>query len=466
MTNIRKIMSSGGGGGGGPGEEPWGYNYPNDSYGPGCQAGIYLHTWGSGITYDDQDPAEEWESGDSEPTHYSPYILNGPHLLMDAAYPSRPGNSNATWQRPIAGNGNLVNTTEISGIWAAGNNSYGVLGAPVPPAGHALTGWTEIGRDTYISGETEPSWYLLSRTGNSYHGLQKENYSGNPRGSMWGWGYNQDGRLGDGTYVDKYDGPVQIGSYTEWARQDTGPGASLFVRDDGTLWSTGAAALNGHNNSTDYNVPTLLGGTDQYSRVSCGGCMGAIKYVGQGSGGGFGPANDTYGTLWTWGYGGKGRLGHGNETNLTVPTQVGTDDDWTDIECNGSQTTYALKLDGTMWGWGHNNNGQVGDGTTIDRWSPVQIGTTSDWGNTFGQGGGHMQVAGYNFMFQIKEFADIYGGELWGWGTGSGRMGLGPNDTGNKLVPTRIGDKDDWFWVSGGTNHALGIRNVNCGGLL
>ena len=466
MTNIRKMMSGGGisGFGGGPGPPPWGYVEPT-------LGGIYLFTWGAGITYDDQTPAEDWESGDSEPTHYSPYLLNQPGPMVDAAYPNRPGSSTTEWYHPVAGNGNFALTTghrgsnDFTGWWAVGNNSYGVLGAPVPPHGHTLSGWTEVGRDNWITGETEPAWYRMTRSAMSYHSIQKEDHSGNPRGSLWGWGYNVDGRLGDGTTIDKYDGPVQIGSYTEWQMTATGNGCSMFLRDDGTLYTTGPANVNGHNNSTDYTSPTQLG-SDQWSRISSGGCMGAIKYVGQGSGGGYGPALDTYGTLWTWGDGGKGRLGHGNETTLTVPTQVGTDTDWTDVACEGSQTTYALKSDGTMWGWGYNNHGQVGDGTTTDRWTPTQIGTGTDWGTKFGQDIRNQVCAGHNFMFQIKPKpgSSYPGGELWGWGLGYGRMGQGPNDTGIHSSPVQIGTHDDWIWVTGGVNHALGMRHIPTGG--
>jgi hypothetical protein len=79
----------------------------------------------------------------------------------------------------------------------------------------------------------------------------------------------------------------------------------------------------------------------------------------------------TDGTLWTWGYNGNGQLGDGTTTDSTIPLQIGSG--YASVAA-GFFHTVALKTDGTLWVWGYNGYGQLGDGTTIDKTSPVQIG--------------------------------------------------------------------------------------------
>jgi len=143
-------------------------------------------------------------------------------------------------------------------------------------------------------------------------------------GTLWTWGWGIYGGLGDGTggnyaAAEKRTNPVQIGSLTTWAS---------------------------------------VGGGGSYAGA-------AIK---------------TDGTLWTWGSGGFGQLGHGNETSLSSPVQVGSLTDWETIQLGGSAN--ALKTDGTIWSWGYNAYGQLGDGTSGEanyKSSPVQVGSETYW---------------------------------------------------------------------------------------
>src|SRR5205823_835287 len=80
------------------------------------------------------------------------------------------------------------------------------------------------------------------------------------------------------------------------------------------------------------------------------------------------------GTVWAWGANDQGQLGDGTTTNRTTPVQVTGLTGVTAIAAGGWHTL-ALKSDGTIWGWGGNWAGQLGDGTTINRASPVQVGT-------------------------------------------------------------------------------------------
>jgi len=78
-------------------------------------------------------------------------------------------------------------------------------------------------------------------------------------------------------------------------------------------------------------------------------------------------------TLWAWGGNGVGQLGDGTTDERHFPVQVGSDHDWRFAVARFAHTL-AVKSDGTLWAWGGNGHGQLGDGTTSKRISPVQIG--------------------------------------------------------------------------------------------
>jgi Regulator of chromosome condensation (RCC1) repeat len=113
----------------------------------------------------------------------------------------------------------------------------------------------------------------------------------------------------------------------------------------------------------------------------------------------------TNGTLWGWGS--TNRIGltsaqlKGKERKVTTPTRIGTDSDWTHIAVCGTHSV-ALKRDGSLWGWGQNDRGQVGDGGTRDQFTVTQIGHDRDWSAI---------AAGAFSSFALKQ-----DGTLWGWG--------------------------------------------------
>lgn len=160
----------------------------------------------------------------------------------------------------------------------------------------------------------------------------------------------------------------------------------------------------------------------------------------------FGLAQD--GTLWAWGEdANNGHIGLGNFVHAAEePTQIGTDDDWTDI-ASGETHALAIKEDGSLWVWGSCSNGEMGLGEDlITRYSPFQIGTDTDWERV---------SAGVSNSYVIKR-----DGTLWSCGSNQeGQLGLGISPSSSNVnIFTKVGS-DSWLQVAGGYNEALALRS-------
>ena len=225
-------------------------------------------------------------------------------------------------------------------------------------------------------------------------------------GTLWCWGNNANGQLGDNTLTSR-NSPVQTASFgNNWKQVSAGLFYAAAIKTDGTLWLWGFNFYGnlGDNTTTNRSSPvqTVVFGTN-WVQVACG------QYVTA--------AIKTDGTLWTWGQNGYGNLGDNTTTPRSSPVQtVAFGTNWksvavTSITQTSNMTAAAIKKDGTLWTWGRNNNGQLGDNTTTNRSSPVQTITfASNW----------KQVScGYGYMAAIKN-----DGTLWSWGLGtSGQLG-------------------------------------------
>lgn len=82
--------------------------------------------------------------------------------------------------------------------------------------------------------------------------------------------------------------------------------------------------------------------------------------------------------LWAWGYNAVGGLGDGTIIDKSSPVQIGALTDWASIG-GGVSFSNAIKTDGTLWAWGEAANGRLGDGTAVDKSSPIQVGSDTDW---------------------------------------------------------------------------------------
>jgi alpha-tubulin suppressor-like RCC1 family protein len=96
----------------------------------------------------------------------------------------------------------------------------------------------------------------------------------------------------------------------------------------------------------------------------------------------------TDGTIWTWGRNSNGRLGDDTTVNKSSPVQIGALTNWSQVSA-GLGHTASIKTDGTVWAWGYNTDGQIGDGTVVAKSSPVQIGALTNWSQV-SAGGTHV----------------------------------------------------------------------------
>lgn len=210
--------------------------------------------------------------------------------------------------------------------------------------------------------------------------------------------------------------------------------------------------------------------------------------------------NTHAGSLWSWGRGLNGRTGHFNTTDYSSPVQVGSAVDWKQIEAR-IVSSFAIKTDGTLWGWGL---GVKGDGSTGSRSSPVQIGTESDWtdiaptlfanslvgirggmawaaspSNTFGELGQGNFTASASFIqigtktdwVKCASGADNFflintSGELWGVGNNVfGQLGIGISGIDHLTQSiswlTQVGTHSDWIDVAAVNGSVAGIRSID-----
>jgi alpha-tubulin suppressor-like RCC1 family protein len=259
-------------------------------------------------------------------------------------------------------------------------------------------------------------------------------------GTLWTWGAGTNGQLGNATITNTSTPVTTFAGGTNWKQVSCGSLYCAAIKTDGTLWTWGRGPSGqlGNATITDTSTPvtTFAGGTN-WKQVDCGDAhTAAIK---------------TDGTLWTWGYGGGGRLGNAVATSRSTPvTTFAGGTNWKQVTA-GSGTaadshTAAIKTDGTLWIWGWGGYGRLGNA--------VITGTISTPITTFAGGTNWKQVSGGNgFTAAIKT-----DGTLWTWGLGTNGQ-LGTNDITSRSTPvTTFAGGTNWKQVSFGNSHTAAIK--------
>ena len=318
------------------------------------------------------------------------------------------------WLKVAAGRYHSVAIKTDGTLWAWGQNNYGPLGLG-----------DVISRSSPIQVGTDTNWYSIDC--NNYYNTSAIKTDG----SLWIWGINLSGELGLGDVIYR-SSPVQVGTDTNWSAVSSGTlGQTLALRTNGTLWSWGKNNLGqlGTSDTIYRSSPTQIGSLTSWLKISCGYHSTAIK---------------TDGTLWTWGYDPAGVAGDGTTTTRSSPVQVGYyNRNWTFKINGGGGHVLGTRSDGSLWAWGLNTYGQLGDSTVVSKSQPIQIGMTSNWS---------VSAIGLNHSLAIRST-----GTLWAWGYNVyGQLGI--NNQTDKSSPTQVGTLTDWSSIAGGIYHSLSLK--------
>jgi alpha-tubulin suppressor-like RCC1 family protein len=234
-------------------------------------------------------------------------------------------------------------------------------------------------------------------------------------GTVWAWGANDEGQVGDGTTADRHT-PVAVLGVEDRALSGiiaivAGSAYSVALRADGTVWAWGANGQGqlGDGTTTDRPRPVLVKGLTRVSAIAARGTH-TLALVGDGR-------------VTSWGSNDTGQLGDGTTTDRPTPGPV-TGPDGTGrlgevvALAAGAGYSLALRADGTVWGWGQNAKGQLGDGTTKTRLKPVEVHDVSGGGTLTGV---TAIAAGAAHSMALQGLARVF---AWGWNNG-GRLGDG-----------------------------------------
>ena len=266
------------------------------------------------------------------------------------------------WKQVACGDSHTAAIKTDGTLWTWGLGSQGRLGGNEIP----ISKNTPV---TTFAGGT--NWKQVACGANNTAAIKTD-------GTLWTWGNNNAGQLGDNTTTQRITPVTTFAGGTNWKQVAGGTSHTAAIKTDGTLWTWGINTGSlGDNTIINRSTPvtTFAGGTN-WKQVSCGGNhTAAIK---------------TDGTLWVWGFNNFGQLGD-NTTNSLYPrstpvTTFAGGTNWKQV-AGGSAYTAAIKTDGTLWTWGQNTSGQLGDNTIINRSTPV---------TTFAGGTNWKQVSGGN----------------------------------------------------------------------
>ncbi len=330
-----------------------------------------------------------------------------------------------------AGNNHSLGLKGDGTVWAWGNNQNGSLGDGTN---------TQSETPVRVSGLTD---IIAVAAGNGHSMVLKSD------GTVWTWGKNDKGQLGNGMNPTNSNIPIQVSGLTNIKAIAAGHNHSMALRTDGTLWiwgENGSGRL-GDNTTTQRNTPVqVLKGvttsTDAYMQEVIAISAGKEHSV----------ALREDGRVYTWGKAENGMLGNGTTSgSSSTPVQVRNLTNVKAISTQGDHTL-ALLENGTVRAWGNNGNGRLGDGTTNHRSEPVTVTGLADVDKI---------SAGNNFSSALKK-----DGTVWTWGdNGKGQVGDGSVTQKHTPVQVHKGSSEstsqylqDIVYISAGNNYVLAVN--------
>jgi alpha-tubulin suppressor-like RCC1 family protein len=271
---------------------------------------------------------------------------------------------------------------------------------------------------------------IIKIASGAYHSLALKD-----DGTVMSWGRNEYGALGDGTNAQNYF-PTLIPNLTGVIDIACGGYHSIVLKEDGTVWTFG------HNNygqlmdetTTNSNIPVQALGLPTIIAIAAGDDHSLLL------------ASDH--TMWAGGINDQGQLGNG--TTLTtftgIPTQVIDLTDVITIAGNGYKSSYAVKADGTVWSWGYNQQGALGNGTLDASSVPVQVTDLTDVIALAAHGG-------YGHQLALKQ-----DGTVWAWGYNL-RGQLGNNTIEDSTVPVQVLGMSNVVEIGAGHHFSMALTN-------
>jgi alpha-tubulin suppressor-like RCC1 family protein len=320
----------------------------------------------------------------------------------------------SNWSAASSGRDHACATRSNGTLWCWGNGISGQL---------AVGNWTLSSSAVQVG--THLEWAAVAP--GHYHtcALRTD-------GTFWCWGRNATGQCGTGNVVSTQSVAVQVGTDNTWKSVSAGDTHTCGTRADGSLrcWgSNGAGTVGIGNFNTPQPSPIQVGTNMTWSTVDAGYAHTC--------------ATRTDGTLWCWGRNNVGQLGIGNFDPQPAPVQV-SGNSWKAISAGGEHTC-ATRTDGTMWCWGRNDSGQLGIGSAGSSQNlPIKVGTNTAWDS--------VSLGGYSTCATRTD------GTLFCWGMNtSGQVGNG-NVVSPQASPVQVGTNTSWSRVSAGGSHACATR--------
>jgi alpha-tubulin suppressor-like RCC1 family protein len=319
---------------------------------------------------------------------------------------------------------------------------------------------------------TSRGWVMISASEAHTCGIRADT-------SLWCWGSNGNGELGDGSGFDQTT-PVEVS--TGWATVTGGEVATCGIRLDGSLWCWGSGSSGelglGPIHGQDFPTPQQVGSdTDWLEIAGVSQSFCAVRAPG---------------SLWCWGLNRYGELGLGDNKPRNHPVRVGQASRWTGLSGSTGERVCAVmrhdsqlrgtawcwgngfglapvkaasgsrwraisvgwehqcarRTDASIWCWGDNQHGELGNGTTQPEASPTKVPGADDWVSV---------TAGFDSTCGLES-----SGALSCWGRNEfGELGVG--DQVDRLVPTRVATPTRWRAVSDNYLNACGIRSNGSG---
>ncbi len=320
----------------------------------------------------------QWGSNASGELGPGPSLVPSPELLFDAP----------SFRAISVGSFTNVGLTEHGTVWAWGPDSWGQMGDGEPGgSSHEPQAVAGLGKVVAIASGSSHNLALLAD------------------GTVRAWGYNAEGELGDGSWENR-SRPVTVSGLSEVVSVAARDHISMAITRDGDLWAWGRNSDGqlgiGNNGPANEPVPVALQ-------------EGPVIAVALGTGHGAALLAD--GAVWTWGRGGNGQLGNGTYNDSLWPVPVSDMNDAVSVAA-GHNHVLVRRRNGSVWGWGSDPQGALGDGVANHSHNrPVAS-------SGFSPRGPARLAAGYRHSLAVH-----HDGSVWSWGRNTnGELGDGGGD--------------------------------------